>query len=336
MLDPGCRSGSRISARPVVGPDDIQRRSLQILVSPTAIVRSWPESSTRASWPPCASKWLRASVNGSPVSSARSAITCSAKPSGVLMPVPTAVPPSGQLGDAGERRLEPLDAEPHDRGVPAELLAEHHRRRVHQVRAPGLHHVRELLGLAPPAPSRGGRARGRRSSRRRLDGGDVDRGREGVVARLAGVDVVVGVGLDAGRAWRARRAPRSCSCWSWCPSRSGRRRSGSASWCCAADDLVGAGSDRLRPARRLMMPSSALILGGRLLHPGDRHDVRRLEGGAADREVLHRPLGLGPPQGVLGHLDRRPCCRARCGSRRGVARRSWGRRYRLAQARRER
>ena len=130
-----------------------------------------------------------------------------------------------ELGHAGERRLEPLDAQPHDRGVPTELLAEHHRRRVHQVRAAGLHDVLELLGLGLEAP--------REVVQRRdevagggLDGGDVDAGREGVVARLAGVDVVVGVHVDAG-AWRtARRAPRSCSCWSWCPSRSGRRRSG--------------------------------------------------------------------------------------------------------------
>ena len=43
MLDPGWRSGRWISARPVVGPDDIQRRSLQIFVRPTAIVRSTPD-----------------------------------------------------------------------------------------------------------------------------------------------------------------------------------------------------------------------------------------------------------------------------------------------------
>ena len=42
---------------------------------------------------------------------------------------------------------------------------------------------------------------------------------------------------------------------------------------------------------------------GGLLHPGDGDDVGRLEGGAADREVLHRALGLGAPEGVLGHLD---------------------------------
>ena len=34
MLEPGCRSGRWISARPVVGPDDIQRRSLQVFVTP--------------------------------------------------------------------------------------------------------------------------------------------------------------------------------------------------------------------------------------------------------------------------------------------------------------
>jgi hypothetical protein len=55
----------------VVGPLLIQRRSLQIFTSPTAYVLSAPPSSTRESWVPCASKWLRASVNDSPVSSLR-------------------------------------------------------------------------------------------------------------------------------------------------------------------------------------------------------------------------------------------------------------------------
>ncbi len=41
----------------------------------------------------------------------------------------------GQLGDPGECRLQALDAHPDDRGVPTELLAEHHRGRIHQVRA---------------------------------------------------------------------------------------------------------------------------------------------------------------------------------------------------------
>ena len=54
----------------------------------------------------------------------------------------------GQLADAGQDRLEPLDAVAHGGGVAAELLAEHHRGRVHQVGAARLHHVGELLGLA--------------------------------------------------------------------------------------------------------------------------------------------------------------------------------------------
>ena len=80
MLEPGWRSGRWISARPVVGPLDIQRRSLQILVRPTAIVRSTPLSSTSESRVPWASKWSRASVNGWPVSSASTSITRAANP----------------------------------------------------------------------------------------------------------------------------------------------------------------------------------------------------------------------------------------------------------------
>ncbi len=50
---------------------------------------------------PWASKWLRASVNGSPVDSDSASITCAGKPAGVLMPVPTAVPPSGSSRTRG-------------------------------------------------------------------------------------------------------------------------------------------------------------------------------------------------------------------------------------------
>ena len=49
MEEPGCRSGMWISARPVLGPEPIQRMSLQILVKDTAIVRNAPEASTRPS-----------------------------------------------------------------------------------------------------------------------------------------------------------------------------------------------------------------------------------------------------------------------------------------------
>ncbi len=93
--DPGCRSGMWISLSPVFGPDPIQRRSLQILISETASTRSAPDASTSPSRAPCASKWSAASVIGSAVDSARMAMTFCEKPAGVLIPVPTAVPPSG-------------------------------------------------------------------------------------------------------------------------------------------------------------------------------------------------------------------------------------------------
>ena len=65
------------------------------------MVRSTPLSSTSESRVPCASKWLRASVNSWPVRSESTAIVRAAKPSGVLMPVPTAVPPSGSSRTRG-------------------------------------------------------------------------------------------------------------------------------------------------------------------------------------------------------------------------------------------
>ena len=102
----------------------------------------------------------------------------------------------GQLRHSGERRLEPLDAVADLRGVAGELLAQRHRRRVHEVRAPRLHDRCELPGLALE--------RHRQPPQRRDEGIDhaigrrqVDRRREDVVARLAGVDLVVGVDRPA-------------------------------------------------------------------------------------------------------------------------------------------
>jgi hypothetical protein len=99
--EPGCRSGMCSSPRPVLGPDPIQRMSLQILVRLTASVRSAPDASTRPSRAPCASKWSSASVMGSPVSSASTRMTFCGKPRGVLMPVPVAVPPRGTSATRG-------------------------------------------------------------------------------------------------------------------------------------------------------------------------------------------------------------------------------------------
>ena len=93
--DPGCKSGMESSPSPAFGPDPIHRRSLLIFVRLTARTRRAPEASTRASLAPWASKWSLASVIGSIVAVARSLITACGNPLGVLMPVPTAVPPRG-------------------------------------------------------------------------------------------------------------------------------------------------------------------------------------------------------------------------------------------------
>ena len=56
MLLPGCSAGSAISPRPASGPLFIQRRSLAIFIRLTAIVFSWPDSSTAVSCDDSASK----------------------------------------------------------------------------------------------------------------------------------------------------------------------------------------------------------------------------------------------------------------------------------------
>ena len=69
MLEPGWRSGRWISPSPARGPEPIQRRSLQILVRLTATtLQRAASSSTSASWPAWASKWLSRLANGMPVS----------------------------------------------------------------------------------------------------------------------------------------------------------------------------------------------------------------------------------------------------------------------------
>ena len=65
-----------------------------------------------------------------------------------------------QLGEPGQRGVQPLLAVADLRGVPAELLAEGDRGGVHQVGAAGLHHGRPLFGLLPAARSPGGPAPG--------------------------------------------------------------------------------------------------------------------------------------------------------------------------------
>ena len=229
-------------------------------------------------------------------------------PAGVLMPVPTAVPPSGSSRDPGQRRLEPLDAVaassaayppnswPSITGVAS----------IRWVR-PDFTTSANSLGLAPPAPCARWSSAGSRSSTTASVAATWIDGREGVVAGLAGVDVVVGVDVDAGARRRGWRAPRSCSCWRRCRSRSGRRRSGTGRRARRATISAGGGLGSPRPARRRSTPSSALTVAAAALTRASAWMCSRLEGRAADREVLDRALGLRPPQGVARAPGPRPC-----------------------------
>src|SRR5581483_1015860 len=175
--DPGWRSGRRISASPVRGPDDSHRMSLAILYSETAMVRTAPDASTSASRAPWASKWFLASRR-------------SVRPG--LRSFSSSMTDGAKSGGAGIDGLQPLDAVADLGRPPAELLAERHRRGVHQVGPARFHDPGELGGL-------GLERLGQRRQRRHqllLAGGvgaEVDGGREHVVGTLRGVDVVVGV-----------------------------------------------------------------------------------------------------------------------------------------------
>ena len=75
--------------------------SLAIFVSATARTRRSPDSPTSASRLPCAAKWSFASESGAFMSSASRLMTERANVFGALMPVPTAVPPSGSAPTDG-------------------------------------------------------------------------------------------------------------------------------------------------------------------------------------------------------------------------------------------
>src|SRR5215217_7196583 len=94
MIDErGCIEGRRISYSPQRGPEDIHRRSLQILESCTAAVFIVLLISANSPESCVASTRLPASVTGIPLISARCFVQSAAYPGGLLMPVPTAVAP---------------------------------------------------------------------------------------------------------------------------------------------------------------------------------------------------------------------------------------------------
>jgi hypothetical protein len=107
-----------------------------------------------------------------------------ANPGGVLIPVPTAVPPSGSSPIRG--------SEARSRSTPYWTAAAGDRGGVHQMRAPALDHVGELVGLAGQRQLEVLQRRDQFADDRARRG-DVDGRGEDVVGRLRGVHVVVRV-----------------------------------------------------------------------------------------------------------------------------------------------
>ena len=90
---PGSLAGIMISPIPERGPDAIKRISFAILFNDTANCFNAPCVSTIASCAASASNLLCAVIKGRRVNSAIYSATRFAYPFGVLIPVPTAVPP---------------------------------------------------------------------------------------------------------------------------------------------------------------------------------------------------------------------------------------------------
>ncbi len=136
MIDePGCRSGRRISASPVRGPDAIQRMSLPILTRATASVRRLPDSADQGV-AGAVHREVVARLDERQLQVARQLLDhVGGEPGGQLMPVPTAVPPSGSSPTLPSVALMRAAAWRDLRGVAAELLAKRDGRGVHQVGA---------------------------------------------------------------------------------------------------------------------------------------------------------------------------------------------------------
>ena len=106
------------------------------------------DASTSPSRLACASNGSAGGRISRPVSADSRSRTCAANSGMRVQPGADRGAAQRDLAQPLERRLDPRMALAHLGRVAAELLAERDRHGVHQVRAPGLDHVGELLGLA--------------------------------------------------------------------------------------------------------------------------------------------------------------------------------------------
>ena len=114
-----------------------------------------------------------------------------------LIPVPTAVPPSGTASSSAWAARRPPDRLLDLAGVAAEFLAEPDRRRVLEVRPAGLDDRPKLVGLRDERRLGAVSRAGSRSSSIAIAADKLHRGRDRVVRGLAAIDVVVRVDAPA-------------------------------------------------------------------------------------------------------------------------------------------
>ena len=189
------------------------------------------------------------------------------------MPVPTAVPPSGNSATRGSAGGDPLDAVADLRRVAGELLPERDRRGVHQMRTAGLHDLGPAGRLRLQAWRRDGSAPASRScasaavAARWIDDGNTSLDDCDALTSSFGC-----TRLHRARVRPASRAPRSCSCSRTCPSRSGTRRSGTGRRTRRRRPSCRGGDDRVGHVRR-DDAEIGVHLRGRRLDPGQRGDV---------------------------------------------------------------
>ena len=281
--------------------------SLAILNSATAVVRSAALVATTCSLPAWAAKWSRASRRCSPVISERLAITFWANSGWVLMPVPTAVPPRGSSPRPSRERASSPPARVHLAEVAAENLAEADRRGVLQMGAADGDDVVEGQRLLAERLLHAGQ--GRDQALADLDGGGQVHGRgDHVVARLAEVDVVVGMDrMAAGRFAEqlgGAVGQHLVGIHVGAGSRAGLEDvEGEVRVQVAAHHLRRGRGDRLG-APFVEQAKFEVDLGGLLLDQAQGAQERAREGQPGDREILDGAGGLRSVEGVGGNRHR--------------------------------
>ena len=291
-------SGRKISRRPARGPEPISRRSFAIFVSETATTLSAPEASTSPSRAACAS-------NGSAGGRDLEAGLVGEQRAHALGELGVRVQAGADRGaaerdlaEALQRGLDALDPLAHLRRVAAELLAERHRHGVHQVRPARLDDVVELARLRLERARRAGRApaAGRASSspsaaRCTADGKTSFDDWPMLTSSFACTSVA-----GERRDHLVRVHVRAT-----CPSRSGRRRSGTGRRARRAAIAVAGRGDALR-LLRVEQPELGVRARGRCLDPsepaGDRGRDRlaRRRGSWRSPSASRRPRARAAPR----------------------------------------